>query len=133
MSNFFISFKGMFEEYGVDIKVYPYIKPSSKPHYHHVGGIKVPSDDDTPVDAESRHEPVLPNSAQSSLMAQFLSGGEMTQADLLWISSKKYPINTKVEVASQSGTFRVVSCSDYQGYSDVVIYELKGDDKHLDG
>lgn len=129
MSDFFISFKDLLEEYGVDIKVYPYDKPSSKPHYHYVGGIKV---DDTLVDAESRHEPVLPNNAQNSLMAQFLSGGEMTQADLRWISSKKYPINTKVEVSSQGGTFRVVSCSDYQGYSDVVIYGLKGDDKHLD-
>lgn len=122
----------MLNDFGVDIKVYPYKSDSNKQKYHYVGGIKTPSDKITDDEVELRHEPVVPNS-RVSFMAQFLPGGEMKQADLIWISTKKYPINTVVEVASQGGKFRVMNYANYQDYSDAIIYELKGDDKHPNG
>lgn len=132
MNDFYISVKDMLNDFGVDIKVYPYKSDSNKPKYHYVGGIKVTDDKTVDDEAELRHEPVMPNS-KASFMAQFLPGGEMAQADLIWISTKKYPINTVVEVASQGGKFRIMNYADYQDYSDAIIYELKGDDKHLNG
>lgn len=132
MNDFYISVKDMLNDFGVDIKVYPYKSDSNKQKYHYVGGIKTPSDKATDDEVELRHEPVVPNS-RVSFMARFLPGGEMAQADLIWISTKKYPINTVVEVASQSGKFRVMNYANYQDYSDAIIYELKGDDKHPNG
>jgi len=130
MNSFFLSFKDMLQEYGVDITVYPYSSPAKKPKFHYEGGIKVPDEEDDLVKSETRHEPVLPFNSQSSFMAQFLAGGVKTQVDLVWISSKQYPMGTTVDIPSQNGKYRVVSYSNYQDYSDVIIYQLKGDDKH---
>lgn len=130
MNSFFLSFKDMLQEYGVDITVYPYSSPAKNPKFHYEGGIKVPDEEDDLVKSETRHEPVLPFNSQSSFMAQFLAGGVKTQVDLVWISSKQYPMGTTVDVPSQNGKYRVVSYSNYQDYSDVIIYQLKGDDKH---
>lgn len=50
------------------------------------------------------------------------------------MSSKLYPTNSVVEVPSQPGQkYRITGNSNFQGYSDVVIYALKGDDKHPNG
>lgn len=132
--SFYISFKKMINEFGVDLTVTPYVSPAKKPHFHYVGGEKI-EDDETPTpQSEARHEPVVPPSTANSFLGKFVSGGEIEQADLLWISTKLYPKNTIVEVPSQPGQkYRVINSSDYQGYSDVVIYELKGDSKHIDG
>ena len=119
----------MLKDFGVDIKVYPYKSPTDKPHYHYVGGIKVP-DSDEEVEPELRHEPVLPVSDMTAMMPQFLPGGVLQQGDLVWYSTGVYPENTRVEVPSQGGMFRVMPFSNYKDYSDVIIYELKGDDKH---
>ncbi|WP_278956350.1 hypothetical protein [Lactobacillus apis] len=129
MNSFFLSFKDMLQEYGVDITVYPYSSPAKKPKFHYEGGIKIPNEDDL-VKPETRHEPVLSTNSHSSFMAQFVAGGTKTQVDLIWLSSKKYPKGTTVDVPSQEGKYRVVGYSNYQDYSDVIIYELKGDDKH---
>lgn len=132
--SFYISFTDMINSFGVDLTVYPYQSPAKSPHLHYVGGEKVLDDDSPQQQPEQRHEPVVPPNALNSFSAQFVSGGEMEQADLLWISTKLYPKNTVVEVPSQPGQkYRVVNSSNLQGYSDVVIYELKGDDKHPDG
>ena len=132
--SFFISFKDMINSMGVDLTVYPYQSPAEKPHFHYVGGVKVEDDETPKPEPEHRHEPIVPPNTMNSLSAQFNAGGEMEQADLLWISTKLYPKNTVVEVPSQPGQkYRVVNSSNYQGYSDVVIYELKGDDQHQDG
>lgn len=133
MSKFYLSFKEMLAEYGVDITVYPNSKNSDKSHYHYVGGIKVPDEQGALIEPEKRHEPVLPLNSKNSIMAQFLSGGAKETTDLIWISTKLYPMQTIVEVASQNGKFRVVNYSNYKDYSDVVIYGLKGDDKHPEG
>ena len=129
----YIRFKKQLKKYGVDLTVYPYDSPSQTPHYHYVGGIRVKDENNTKAEPIQLHEPVLPFNSQSSFMAQLVSGGSITQADLLWISSHVYPEGTTVEVPSQPGQkYRVVNHSNYQGYSDVIIYELKGDDKHPD-
>lgn len=129
--SFYISFKDMVNSFGVDLKVTPYVSPAKKPHFHYVGGEKVEDGETSTVQPETRHEPVVPFNSQTSFMAQFLPGGEMEQADLLWISTKLYPKNTIVEVPSQPGQkYRVVDSGNWQGYSDVVIYVLKGDAKH---
>ena len=130
MNSFFLSFKDMLQEYGVDITVYPYSSPAKKPKFHYEGGIKVIDEEDDLVKSETRHEPVLSANSHSSFMAQFATGGVKTQVDLIWLSSKKYPKGTTVDVPSQEGKYTVVGYSNYHDYSDVIIYELKGDDKH---
>lgn len=132
--SFYIPFADMLDSFGVDLTVRPYDSPAKKAHFHYVGGVRVEDDDAPEVQPEQRHEPVVPNNAQNSFMAQILPGGEMEQGDLLWISNKLYPKNSIVEVPSQPGQkYRVVDSSNWQGYSDVVIYVLKGDAKHPDG
>lgn len=133
MSSFYLAFKDMLNEYGVDITVYPYSRPSGMPPFHYVGGIKVNNGETDLVKKETRHEPILPANSQSTILGQFLSGGVKAQIDLIWISSQLYPINTIVDVPSQGGKFRVINLSNYQDYSDVVIYGLKGDDQHPEG
>lgn len=133
MSSFYLIFKNMLKEYGIDIVVYPYSKPSDMPHFHYVGGIKVNDGETDLGKKETRHEPILPANSQNSILGQILSGGVKAQTDLIWISSQLYPINTIVDVPSQGGKFRVINLSNYQDYSDVVIYGLKGDDQHPEG
>lgn len=131
--SFYISFQAMINDYGVDLTVTPY-DGSDDTKYKWIGGERVPVDDDAKAEPEQRHEPVLPFNTSNSFMAQFVSGGALTQADLLWISTKLYPIQSIVEIPSQPGEkYRIINRSNYQGYSDVVIYELKGDDEHQDG
>lgn len=132
--SFYIPFADMLDSFGVDLTVYPYDSPAKKAHFHYVGGEKIEDDETPTAQPEARHEPVVPFNPQDAFMAQFLSGGEMEQGDLLWISNKFYPKNSIVEVPSQPGQkYRVVDSSNWQGYSDVVIYVLKGDAKHPDG
>lgn len=132
--SFYISFKNMVNSFGVDLIVTPYESPTKKPHFHYVGGERTEDDETPTVQPEARHEPVVPPNTASSFLGQFVSGGELDQVDLLWISTKLYPKNTIVEVPSQRGQkYRVINSSNYQGYSDVVIYELKGDSKHPNG
>lgn len=133
MSSFYLSFKDMLKEYGVDIVVYPYSRPSDMSDFHYLGGIKANDGEIDPVNKKTRHEPVLPANSQSSILGQFVSGGLKAQVDLIWISSGLYPKNTIVDIPSQGGKFRVINFSNYKDYSDVVIYGLKGDDQHPEG
>ena len=129
--SFYIPFADMLGSFGVDLTVYPYDSPAKKAHFHYVGGEKIEDDETPTAQPEARHEPVVPFNPQDAFMAQFLSGGEMEQGELLWISTKLYPKNSIVEVPSQPGQkYRVVDSSNWQGYSDIVIYVLKGDAKH---
>lgn len=133
MSRFYLSFKDMIAEYGVDITVYPYSKSADKSHYHYVGGIKAPDERMDSIEPENRHEPVIPLNSKNSILVQYLPGGAKESIDMIWISTKLYPEQTIVKVASQDSKLRVVNFSNYQNYSDVVIYGLKGDDKHPEG
>ena len=129
--SFYIPFADMLDSFGVDLTVYPYDSPAKKAHFHYVGGEKIEDDETPTAQPEARHEPVVPFNPQDAFMAQFLSGGEMEQGELLWISTKLYPKNSIVEVPSQPvQNYRVVYSSTCQGYSDLVIYVLKGDAKH---
>lgn len=130
----YLRFKRQLRKFGVDLTVYPYDSPAKKSHYHYVGGIKVQEDDESKPEPVKLHEPVIPANSRSSFMMQLLSGGATSKVDLLWISNHVYPTGTIVEVPSQPGQkYRVTNHSNYQGYSDVIIYELEGDDKHPDG
>ena len=100
----YIRFKRQLRKFGVDLTVYPYDSPAKKPHYHYVGGVRVSENDESKPEPVNLHEPVVPANSQSSFMMQLLN--------------QKY---------------RVTNFSNYQGYSDVIIYELEGDDKHPDG
>lgn len=130
----YLRFKRQLRKFGVDLTVYPYDSPAKKPHYHYVGGVRVSEDDESKPEPVNLHEPVVPANSQSSFMMQLLNGGALSKVDLLWFSNHVYPKGTIVEVPSQPGQkYRVTNFSNYQGYSDVIIYELEGDDKHPDG
>lgn len=132
--SFYMDVTSMLDDYGVDIEVWK----SDKPHTGEkklVGGFLMSDDQSTLIDgktAEKRHEPVVPVNQLTSQMMQILTGGSQTNADLMWLSSGVYPVNTVVKVPTQGGYFRVTNFSNYQDYSNLTIYELKGDDEHQD-
>lgn len=132
--SFYMDVTSMLDDYGVDIEVWK----SDKPHTGEkklVGGFLMSDDQSTLIDgktAEKRHEPVVPVNQLTSQMMQILTGGSQTNADLMWLSSGVYPVNTVVKVPTQGGYFRVTNFSNYQDYSNLIIYELKGDDEHQD-
>ena len=123
--SFYIAVNSLLAKYGTNIKVW---RPSqSKPRY--VAGVRV---DNQPEAPEERCEPVLPYSSRSAALAVIYSGGVQLDVDLLWLSTGDYPKNTVVEVPTQGGKYRVVGKSNYQDYSDLIVYQLKGDDEHND-
>lgn len=123
--NFYIAVNSMLAKYGTNIKVW---RPSqSKPRY--VAGVRVDNQTEAP---EERCEPVLPYSSRSAALVAIYSGGVQLDVDLLWLSTADYPKNTVVEVPTQGGKYRVVGKSNYQDYSDLIVYQLKGDDEHND-
>lgn len=132
--SFYMDVTSMLNDYGVDIEVYK----SQKPHTGKkelVGGFYLSDEQSTLPDektAEKRHEPVLPVNSMTSQIIQYLTGGTQTNADLLWLSSGKYYVNTVVKVPTQGGYFRVTNFANYKDYSNLTIYELKGDDEHQD-
>ena len=132
--SFYMDVTSMLDDYGVDIEVWK----SDKPHTGEkklVGGFLMSDDQSTLIDgktAAKRHEPVAPVNQLTSQMMQILTGGSQTNADLMWLSSGVYPVNTVVKVPTQGGYFRVTNFSNYQDYSNLTIYELKGDDEHQD-
>lgn len=132
--SFYMDVTSMLDDYGVDIEVWK----SDKPHTGKkelVGGFYLSDEQSTLPDektAEKRHEPVVPVNQLTSQMMQILTGGSQTNADLMWLSSGVYPVNTMVKVPTQGGYFRVTNFSNYQDYSNLTIYELKGDDEHRD-
>lgn len=125
----YIEVKGMLKKFGTTVKVH--VPNKDKPKY--VGGVRVKS---ATQDVIKEHfEPVIPNSSQNAMMAQFVSGGALIEADLIWLSStdQYYPVNTLVEVPSQRGNFKIINYSAFPDHSDLVVYELKNDNKHLQG
>ncbi len=129
MSKFFISFKKMLKDYAVKITVYPYKKPSQGKL---VGGIYIDDGEEDQPAPEERLEPVVPVNSTMSQLGTILSGGTLVQCDFLWVSTGEYPVNTVVDIPSQGGKYKVISLSNYHDYSDVTIYQLKGDDLNQD-
>lgn len=133
--SFYMDVTSMLDDYGVDIEV----RKSDKPHTGKkelVGGFLMSDDQSTLIDektAEKRHEPVIPVNQLTSQLIQYLTGGTQTNADLMWLSSGKYYVHTVVNVPSRGGLFEVTNSSNYQDYSNLIIYELKGDDAHQHG
>ena len=133
--SFYMDVTSMLDDYGVDIEVWK----SDKPHTGKkelVGGFLMSDDQSTLIDektAEKRHEPVIPVNQLTSQLIQYLTGGTQTNADLMWLSSGKYYVHTVVNVPSHGGLFEVTNSSNYQDYSNLIIYELKGDDAHQHG
>lgn len=129
--SFYMDVASMLDDYGVDIEV----RKSDKPHTGKkelVGGFLTITLIDEKT-AEKRHEPVIPVNQLTSQLIQYLTGGTQTNADLMWLSSGKYYVHTMVNVPSQGGLFEVTNSSNYQDYSNLIIYELKGDDAHQHG
>lgn len=124
--NFHISTQSMLDRYGVDLKVWP----KAQTEVDYVAGVKAPMT--AQADPETRHEPVLPFSSRSAGLVALYAGGAQLDVDLLWLSTGDYPKNTVVEVPTQGGKYRVVGKSNYKNYSDLVVYQLKGDDEHSD-
>ena len=133
--SFYMDVTSMLDDYGVDIEVWK----SDKPHTGEkklVGGFLMSDDQSTLIDgktAEKRYEPVIPVNQLTSQLIQYLTGGTQTNADLMWLSSGKYYVHTVVNVPSQGGLFELTNSSNYQDYSNLIIYELKGDDAHQHG
>lgn len=129
MSQFYMDVMPMLDYYGTDIEVW---SADKAPKTRYVAGVKQPvklSDEDF----EKRHEPVVPTSDQTSVIAQVLAGGLEAQGDLIWLSTGTYPINTLVKVPTQGGVYKVVDNSNWKDYSNLAIYVLKGDSQHKHG
>ncbi|RVU70165.1 MULTISPECIES: hypothetical protein [Lactobacillus] len=130
--SFYMSFKSMLDSFGVDLTVYPHDK--SKPSYRYLGGRKIPVEGTTAPEPIKVHEPVVPANQFSAILSSYVDGGNLEEYDLLWFSSGKYAIDTVIQVPSQGNRkYKVVDMSDWQGYSDVCIYMLKGDAEHPNG
>lgn len=130
--SFYMNTESMLNDFGTDIKVWGADKPHTA-EKELMGGFDLSDDKLSKLDpklADERHEPVLPINSMTSQLAQILAGGTQTSADLLWLSSGKYYVNTVVYVPTQGGYFHVTNYSNYQDYSNLIIYELKGDDEH---
>lgn len=128
MSNFYMNVSKMLDRYGTDIKVWSTkIIPKAK----RVAGVLKPADLSA-VTPDLRHEPVLPWSSNSAGLVTYLNGGASLDVDLLWLSSGNYPKNSIVEIPTQGGKYRVVGIANYQDYSNLIVYQLKGDDAHSD-
>lgn len=128
MSRFYINVNDLLKDYGTKVRVWS--ADDLKPRYEAGEEIKPELSDIKP---DERNEPVLPFSSSTSQLATLISGGTETQADLLWLSSGDYPINSVVEVPSQGSKYRVMSRSNYTDYSNLIVYQLKGDDLHRNG
>lgn len=129
MSKFYISIKSVLKDYAVEINVWD----TSKLKGQMIAGIEMKPDIDS-LEPEKRQEPVLPANSRSSILGNLLGPGTVEQIDLIWLSTGEYPINTIVQVNDQGNTkYRVVNKSIYRSYSDLTIYELKGDTAHGNG
>lgn len=121
----YIPVKELIRDFGHDIKVWDAdkFKPSKN-----IAGIpqKVFL---TAEEAEVLHEVIYPYSERSQL-ATYLTGGNQVQIDLIWLSTHRFPKDTIVEVANLNRKFKVVAIANWQDYSDLIVYELKGDDQH---
>lgn len=120
----FIKSLKILNKFGVDIKVYN--SDLFKPTYD-AGIAKKPLLTDLTPD--ELHEPVLPFSIDTAGVVNYLSGGAITQFDYLWLSTHTYPKNTVVIMNSRpEQQYKVTNITPYSGYSDLIIYQLKGDD-----
>lgn len=117
----YIDVSGMLSSYGTDITIY---KPATA---ERVGGFTFGSGYGDP---ESRHEPVLPANTAKSILAAYVSGGQVEDYDFVWLSTGNYPMGTKVDAKKQGQSCKVVGIANYTDYSDLYIYELKGDSQH---
>lgn len=121
---------GLIRQFGVDISVWS--ADSLKGDHTPVDGIPVKKATVT-VTPDSLHEPVIPHSTSYDSFSQALmmaAGGSQSDYDLLWVSTHKYPKDSIVHVPSQGGKYRLTDVTDWRDYSDVIIYQLKGDDKN---
>ena len=117
----------MIHKYGVNIKVWD-SGQFYKPRFPGAQTTDPDIDDLSDDDAEKLHEPVLPMSSHLAQIFTQLNGGGEVQADLLWLSINKYPIESVVYVSTQGGFYKVTSRSSYEGYTSPHFfeYQLKG-------
>lgn len=127
----YIKVKQMLKKYGVDLQVWSYDKIKQNDDTSSLFGDDEPAGSDlSQIEPDKLHEPVLPVSSSDTQLAQIITGGIELQNDLIWLSSGDYPVDSIVKVSTQDGTYKITGRSSYHGYSDLIIYSLKGDSEH---
>lgn len=127
----FIKVKRLLKKYGVDLQVWSYDKIKQSDDTSSLFGDDEPTGTDlSSVEPDKLHEPVLPVSSSDTMLAQIITGGTESQNDLIWLSTGDYPEDSIVKISTQDGTYKVTGRSSYHGYSDLIIYSLKGDSAH---
>lgn len=127
----FLKVANILKKYGVDLKVWSYDKIKQSDDTSSLFGDDEPTGTDlSSIEPDKLHEPVLPVSSSGTMLAQIIAGGVESQNDLIWLSTGDYPQDSIVKISTQDGTYKVTGRSSYHGYSDLIIYSLKGDSAH---
>ena len=127
----FLKVANILKKYGVDLKVWSYDKIKQSDDTSSLFGDDEPTGTDlSSIEPDKLHEPVLPVSSSGTMLAQIIAGGVESQNDLIWLSTGDYPQDSIVKISTQDGTYKVTGRSSYHGYSDLIIYSLKGDSVH---
>ena len=127
----FLKVANILKKYGVDLKVWSYDKIKQSDDTSSLFGDDEPTGTDlSSIEPDKLHEPVLPVSSSGTMLAQIITGGVESQNDLIWLSTGDYPQDSIVKISTQDGTYKVTGRSSYHGYSDLIIYSLKGDSAH---
>lgn len=127
----YIKVKRLLKKYGVDLQVWSYDKIKQSDDTSFLFGDDEPAGADlSQIEPDKLHEPVLPVSSSDTQLAQIITGGIELQNNLIWLSSGDYPVDSIVKISTQDGTYKVTGRSSYHGYSDLIIYSLKGDSAH---
>ena len=127
----YIKVKRLLKKYGVDLQVWSYDKIKQNDDTSSLFGDDEPTGTDlSSIKPDKLHEPVLPVSSSGTMLAQIITGGVESQNDLIWLSTGDYPQDSIVKISTQDGTYKITGRSSYHGYSDLIIYSLKGDSAH---
>lgn len=127
----FLKVANILKKYGVNLQVWSYDKIKQSDDISSLFGDDEPTGADlSQIEPDKLHEPVLPVSSSDTQLAQIITGGAELQNDLIWLSNGDYPVDSIVKVSTQDGTYKVTGRSSYNGYSDLIIYSLKGDSEH---
>lgn len=121
---FFMDVSDMIDDFGTDIKVW---KPDDQVSQAYPGA-QTTEMDLSEENAEPRHEPVLPLSANSALGRSIIAGGGQLRGKLVWYSTSHYETGTIVYVPAQFGYYEVTDYGVYEPYAHFYEYLLQGDD-----
>lgn len=117
-------FAEMLAEFGIPLEVY---NNPTDGHNEHGQWIKGDIGEPTLVT-----EPLVVPSSQAKYadLQMTNEGGKTVSYDLLWYTTLTVPMGTKITNPRTGHTYEVVNDRDYQDYSDVTCYEVKGVSNH---